>query len=89
MLLEILTYTHHITTMLFGVFLSAFFLGVKQDRKNICILLLSAAVSSVCYLLSFSLIGTEFSDEIYPFIVHLPLFLILVLYLNFPRKKWA
>ena len=27
MILEILTYTHNITTMLFGIFLSAFFLG--------------------------------------------------------------
>lgn len=33
MLLQILTYTHHLTTMLFGIFLSAFFLGVKQNKK--------------------------------------------------------
>ena len=39
MLLQILTYTHHLTTMLFGIFLSAFFLGVKQNKKNVCILL--------------------------------------------------
>ena len=32
MLLQILTYTHHLTTMLFGIFLSAFFLGVKQNK---------------------------------------------------------
>ena len=32
MILRILTYTHNITTMLFGIFLSAFFLGVKKDR---------------------------------------------------------
>ena len=83
MLLEILTYTHHITTMLFGVFLSAFFLGVKQDRKNISILLLSAVVSSICYLLCFAFVGTELSDEIYPLVVHLPLLLILVFYYKF------
>ena len=34
MLLQILTYTHRLTTMLFGIFLSAFFLGVKQNKKN-------------------------------------------------------
>ena len=33
MLLQILTYTHHLTTMLFGIFLSAFFLGVKQNKS--------------------------------------------------------
>lgn len=56
MLLEILTYTHHITTMLFGIFLSAFLLGVKQNRRNISILLLSAAGSGICYLLCFALL---------------------------------
>ena len=34
MILRILTYTHNITTMLFGIFLSAFFLGVKKDKTN-------------------------------------------------------
>ena len=83
MLLQILFYTHHLTTLLFGVFLSAFFLGVNQDRKNIGILLLSALSSGLLYLISIFLIGTEFSDEIYPFVVHLPLLLILVFYYKF------
>ena len=34
MLLQILFYTHHLTTLLFGVFLSAFFLGVNRDWKK-------------------------------------------------------
>ena len=34
MILEILTYTHNITTMLFGIFLSAFFLG--EEGQNEC-----------------------------------------------------
>ena len=83
MLLQILFYTHHLTTLLFGVFLSAFFLGVNRDRKNIGILLLSALASGLLYLISIFLIGTAFSDEIYPFVVHLPLFLILVFYYKF------
>ena len=37
MILEILTYTHNITTMLFGIFLSAFFLGVKKDKTNVVV----------------------------------------------------
>ena len=44
MILEILTYTHNITTMLFGIFLSAFFLGVKKDRTNVGKLLLLAVI---------------------------------------------
>ena len=40
MILEILTYTHNITTMLFGIFLSAFFLGGKKDKTNVGELLL-------------------------------------------------
>ena len=83
MLLQILFYTHHLTTLLFGVFLSAFFLGVNRDWKNIGILLLSALASGLLYLISIFLIGTEFSDEIYPFVVHLPLLLILVFYYKF------
>ena len=83
MLLQILFYTHHLTTLLFGVFLSAFFLGVNRDWKNIGILLLSALASGLLCLISIFLIGTEFSDEIYPFVVHLPLLLILVFYYKF------
>lgn len=45
MILRILTYTHNITTMLFGIFLSAFFLGVKKDRTNVGKLLLLAVIS--------------------------------------------
>ena len=80
MLLQILFNTEHLTPLLFGVFLSAFFLGVNRDWKNIGILLLSALASGLLCLISIFLIGTEFSDEIYPFVVHMPLFLILVFY---------
>ena len=45
MILRILTYTHNITTMLFGIFLSAFFLGVKKDKTNVGKLLLLAVIS--------------------------------------------
>ena len=46
MLLQALTLIHHITTMLFGIFLSAFFLGAKQDRKNILLLLSTGAMAA-------------------------------------------
>jgi len=83
MVLQILTYTHHITTMLFGIFLSAFFLGVKQDKKNILQLLSLAVVSGILYVLCVLLFGTETVDQIYPLIVHAPLLFVLVLYYKF------
>ena len=83
MVLQILTYMHHITTMLFGIFLSAFFLGVKQDKKNILQLLSLAVVSGILYVLCVLLFGTETVDQIYPLIVHVPLLCILVLHYKF------
>ena len=83
MVLQILTYTHHTTTMLFGIFLSAFFLGVKQDKKNILQLLSLAVVSGILYVLCVLLFGTETVDQIYPLIVHAPLLFVLVLHYKF------
>ena len=51
MLLQALTLTHHITTMLFGIFLSAFFLGVKQERKNVLLLLSVGALTHKIHIL--------------------------------------
>lgn len=83
MILQILTYTHHITTMLFGIFLSAFFLGVKQDKKNVLQLLLLAAFSGILYIVSALAFGTTTADQIYPLIVHVPLLCVLVLHYKF------
>ena len=83
MLLQILTYTHHLTTMLFGIFLSAFFLGVKQNKKNVCILLGGGAVSGLFFLICDTLFGFLFTEAVYPIFVHLPLFLLLVFYYRF------
>lgn len=83
MILEILTYTHNITTMLFGIFLSAFFLGVKKDKKNVGKLLLLAVISGGLYMVCVSVLGPEMVDQIYPLIVHVPLLLMLVLYYKF------
>lgn len=83
MILEILTYTHNITTMLFGIFLSAFFLGVKKDKKNVWKLLLLAVISGGLYMVCASVLGPEIEDQIYPLIVHVPLLLMLVFYYKF------
>lgn len=83
MILEILTYTHNITTMLFGIFLSAFFLGVKKDKTNVGKLLLLAVISGGLYMVCVSVLGPEMVDQIYPLIVHVPLLLMLVFYYKF------
>ena len=83
MILQILTYTHHTTTMLFGIFLSAFFLGVKQDKKNVLQLLLLAVASGMLYIVSAFCFGTAAADQIYPLIVHVPLLCVLVLHYKF------
>lgn len=33
MFLQILSFLHNLITMLFGIFISAFFLGVRQNKK--------------------------------------------------------
>ena len=83
MVLQILTYMHHITTMLFGIFLSAFFLGVKQDKKNALKLLLLAVASGILYIAIAYLFDPVTADRIYPLIVHIPLLCVLVLYYKF------
>ena len=83
MLTLILTYTHHITTMLFGIFLSAFFLGVKQNRHNVLVLSIDAIASGLLYVLVSVFFGSGPADQLYPLLVHLPLFFVLTLYYNF------
>ena len=83
MLLQTLALIHHITTMLFGIFLSAFFLGTKQDRKNILLLLSTGAISGLLYYPVVLALGTSWADPIYPLLVHLPLFLLLVFYYKY------
>ena len=83
MLLQALTLTHHITTMLFGIFLSAFFLGVKQERKNVLLLLSVGLICLLLYIPCILLLGETYTDPIYPLLVHLPLLLVLVFHYKF------
>lgn len=48
---------HNATTLFFGIFVSAFFLGVRKTRKNIVTLLLFFSVLAALFLSSFLLIG--------------------------------
>ncbi|MBU5478159.1 GHKL domain-containing protein [Eubacterium sp. MSJ-13] len=84
MLLQILTNIHNITTMMFGIFISSFFLGIKQNRKNILTLFVLFCFEGSLYVINYSIFGETFANRIYPFIVHLPLALFLFLYYRYP-----
>lgn len=84
MFIQILSAIHNLTTLLFGIFISAFFLGVKQNHKNIFTLLLFSCFEGILYITSFLLFGEIVSNQIYPLIVHLPLTLFLYLYYKYP-----
>ena len=79
MILQLLTGIHNLTTLLFGIFISAFFLGVKPSMKNFGKLLLFALVDVFFYWGINLFTGTEFANQLYPVLVHLPLILFLFL----------
>lgn len=72
--------SHHLTVR--RLFVGIFFRSESRLEKY-----RNPAAVGTCFRTSVSnsifLIGTEFSDEIYPFVVHLPLLLILVFYYKF------
>lgn len=70
--------------MLFGIYISAFFLGVKQNRKNILTLFLLFSCEGIAYIISVLLFGTAITDRLYAIIIHLPLILFLTLYYKYP-----
>ena len=77
MLLTVLSLIHNALTLLFGVYVSAAFLGVKMNRKNVFVLLLFSIIVGGVYLGSYLWLGTSGTEKIYPFIIHLPLMLFL------------
>lgn len=69
--------------MLFGIYISAFFLGVKRNRKNILTLFFVFSVDATLYMISFFLWGMTITDRLYAVIIHLPLILFLTLYYKY------
>lgn len=74
---------HNATTLFFGIFVSAFFLGVRKTRKNIVTLLLFFSVLAALFLSSFLLIGENATTQIYPLLIHIPLIIFLILYYKY------
>lgn len=83
-MVQILSFIHNLTTMLFGIYISAFFLGVKQNRKNILTLFLLFSCEGIVYIINFMLFGVAVTDRLYAVIIHLPLILFLTLYYKYP-----
>lgn len=83
MLVNILSLIHNTTTLLFGVYASAAFLDIRMNRKNILSLLTFSCITGVFYVLSFVLYGTSFTEQVYPFIIHIPLVLFLTFYYKY------
>ena len=84
MFLQILSFLHNLTTMLFGIFISAFFLGLRHNSKNICTLLLFSCFEGALYICVSLLLGADTADRLYALIIHLPLILFLILYYKYP-----
>ncbi len=78
---------HHALTLLFGVYLSAAFLGIRMNRKNVLILLGFSSAVGVVYVLTFIFFGDIFTTQVYPLIVHLPLILFLTLFYKYTALR--
>lgn len=84
MFVQLLSAIHNSTTLLFGIFISAFFLGVKQNKKNIFVLTLFSAQIGILHIICMLVSGEVTTFQLYPFITHLPLLLFLILYYKYP-----
>lgn len=80
---SILITLHNATTLLFGVYISAAFLGIRMNRKNILILLGFSCAVGLVYIGTFAIFGEAVTRQVYPFIVHLPLALFLMLFYKY------
>lgn len=83
MLENILSILHHATTLLFGVYISSAFLGIRMNRKNILILFGFTSSVGAIYVLSFICFGEVITTQIYPLIIHIPLIIFLSLFYKY------
>lgn len=84
MMIQVLSAIHDITTMMFGIFLSAFLLGVRQNRRNSCVLFFFFSCVGLVCLMVIRIFGSGIAKQVYPLFVHLPLIIFLILYYKYP-----
>lgn len=70
---------HHATTLLFGVFVSAAFLDIDLDRRNVTELLGVSAATGAAFALANAWGGELLARQLYPLLVHVPLAAFLML----------
>lgn len=70
--------------LVFGIYLSAAFLGIQMGRRNVLILFVFSAVVGVINIICFTLFGFTFTEQIYPLIIHLPLILWFRFFYKYP-----
>lgn len=83
MLENILSILHHAATLLFGVYISSAFLGIRMNRKNVLILFGFTSAVGAIYVLSFICFGEVITTQIYPLIIHIPLIIFLSLFYKY------
>lgn len=79
LILDILIHTHFILTLLFGVVLSAVFVGMEQTKENYLKLGAFTLVLACVQVFCFRFAGEETALQLYPFLIHLPLLIFLCL----------
>lgn len=84
MLESVLFYVHYALLLLFGVYLSAAFAGVRLTTKNTWICLALAALCGALQIAVYACFSEASVWKLYPLITHLPLALLLCL---FYRKR--
>lgn len=77
---------HNAVILLFGIFVSSAFLGIRINKKSLFSLLFVFVILGNISLIFASLFGNNVTEMFYPFIVHLPLILIFTFYF---RANWA
>ncbi len=83
MFVQILSWIHNITTMLFGIYISSFFLGVKQNKYNVIKLAVFSCIEGTFYMIVMSILGDSLANQIYLFLIHIPLIIFLYVYYKF------
>lgn len=79
----VLDLLHNALTLLFGVYISAAFLGIRMNRRNVLILFAFFSAVGVVLVSSFALFGAKVTQQIYPLIIHIPLVLFLTLFYHY------
>lgn len=75
----VLGFAHDATTLLFGVFVSAAFLGIRMEKREVASLLCFSLVFGAASVGVTLALGASASKQLYPLLVHVPLAAFLTL----------